>query len=394
MTIQARFRILIVVGTRPDALKMHPVYLELKKAGQEVIVISTMQHTELLNQVFEELDFFPDYSLDVMVEDQRLSNLTGKLAVRLEEAFSKFSPDLVLVQGDTTSSMVGALISYYHRIPVNHVEAGLRTGDPFQPFPEEINRKIITHIADFHFAPTPRSRDNLTMEGIDLDRVMVTGNTAIDTLLKTLEKGHAVRDKRLEEILGGDSSLITVTAHRRESFGEPLGELTEALEEITSSLDGVRVVYPVHPNPSVREPVTKALSGKYGIDLIDPLGYSDLIRLLDASRLILTDSGGIQEEAPSLGKPVVVLREVTERMESIEAGIALLVGMDRKKIVQAVSDLILEEKRYDAMVPIENPYGDGRAAKRIADSILFRYHGKGSPPEDFKGSISLSREPQ
>jgi len=226
------------------------------------------------------------------------------------------------------------------------------------------------------------------MEGVDRDRVMVTGNTAVDTLLKTLEKGHAVRDKRLEEILGDDSLLITVTAHRRESFGEPLDQLTEALEEITSSLDGVRIVYPVHPNPSVREPVTRALAGKDGIDLIDPLGYSDLIRLLDASRLILTDSGGIQEEAPSLGKPVVVLREVTERMESIESGIALLVGMDRKKIVQAVSNLILEEKRYEAMVPIGNPYGDGHAARRIADSIMFRYHGKGSPPEDFSGYIS------
>ena len=388
MTFNNRFRILIIVGTRPDALKMYPIYRGLKEAGLEVIVISTTQHSELLTQVFEGLGFFPDYSLDVMVEDQDLSHLTGRLASRLDEVFLKFSPGLVLVQGDTTSSMVGALISYYHRIPVDHVEAGLRTGDPFRPFPEEVNRRIITHIADYHFAPTPRARDNLTDEGIDRGNVLVTGNTAIDTLLETIGKRPAVRDKQLKEILESDGVLITVTAHRRESFGEPLGELMEALMEIASGLDGIRIVYPVHPNPSVREPVTRALSGKDGIDLIDPLGYGDLVRLLDASKLILTDSGGIQEEAPSLGKPVVVLREKTERTESIDSGIALLVGMDRRKIVQTVSSLLSEEKRYEAMVPVENPYGDGRAAKRIVDSIMFRYLGRSSQPEEFRGRTS------
>jgi UDP-N-acetylglucosamine 2-epimerase (non-hydrolysing) len=365
-----KFRIVVIVGTRPDALKMYPIYRELKEAALDVVVISTTQHSDLLTQVFEELDFYPDFNLDVMVEDQELSDLTGRLVARLDEAYRKFCPDLVLVQGDTTSSMVAALVSYYHKVPVNHVEAGLRTG---------------THVSDYHFAPTPRARENLIGEGIDGRKIFVTGNTAIDTLMTSLEKRPKIRDKKLKEILDSGDTLIAVTAHRRESFGEPLGELAEALIEIGASFNGTRVVYPVHPNPSVREPITGILAGKEGVELLDPLCYGDLIQLLNNSWLILTDSGGIQEEAPSLGKPVVILREKTERIESIDSGIGLLVGLDRRNIVQVVSSLLLDKKQYQSMVPVENPYGDGYAAKRIVSSIMHRHLGRESQPEAFPG---------
>ena len=384
------FRVVVVVGTRPDALKMYPVYRELRRRGVDVVVVSTTQHSDLLERVFEELDFRPDHHLDVMVEDQRLSRLTGRLAFRLDEALERFSPDLLLVQGDTTSSMVAALVSFYHKIPVGHVEAGLRTGDPFRPFPEEINRRMIGHVADYHFAPTPRAKDNLIREGIDPDRILVTGNTAIDTLLVVLERGAEVRDERLRGILDGDGVLISVTAHRRESFGRPMRELALALEEIASRFEAARIVYPVHPNPSVRRPILDALSGKKGIELIDPLSYGDLVRLLRSSWLILTDSGGIQEEAPSLGKPVLVLRDKTERVESIDLGIARLVGMNREEIVRTVSDLMASEDLYRKMVPVENPYGDGRAAKRIVEAIMCRYLKEEGWPAEFTGQRSLN----
>ena len=378
-----RFRILLIVGTRPDALKMYPVYRGLKEKDFDVVLLSTTQHSELLSQVFDELGFAPDISLNVMEEDQKLPRLTGRLADKLDEAIRESAPDLVLVQGDTTSSMVGALVSYYHRIPVNHIEAGLRTGDPYQPFPEEINRKVISQIADFHFTPTPRALGNLLAEGVGRDRVLVTGNTAIDTLLEILSRKPEFRNKRLKEVLETDAVVIAVTAHRRESFGEPLEELLEAMIGLARELKGTRIVYPVHPNPSVHGPVTRALSGRQGIELVDPLGYGDLVRLLDRSRIILTDSGGIQEEAPSLGKPVLVLREKTERQESIDAGIARLVGMNRQAIVETVFDLLRDEERYQAMVPRGNPYGDGKAAGRIVQSIRCRYLGSGTQPEEF-----------
>ncbi len=384
------FRAMIVVGTRPDALKMYPVWRELKRADLDVVVVSTTQHSDLLDQVFEELEFFPDVNLDVMVEDQKLAQLTGRLSFRLDEAMEETSPDLVLVQGDTTSSMVGALVAFYHRVPVNHVEAGLRTGDPFRPFPEEINRRMITHLADFHFAPTASAVENLVSEGVGRDRILLTGNTAIDTLLETLERKPEVKNRRLGELLESGRELIAVTAHRRESFGEPLDELIRALGEIASEHNGTRIVYPVHPNPSVRGPVSRALVGREGIDLLDPLCYGDLIQLLYASRLILTDSGGIQEEAPSLGKPVIVLRDKTERTESVDAGIALLVGMNREKLVRAVSDLLTDEAKYRSMVPLENPYGDGRAAGRIVTSIMNRYLGREERPREFQTAGSSS----
>jgi len=384
------FLTMVVVGTRPDALKMYPVYRGLQVAGMKAVVVATAQHNELLDSVFGELQFKPDYNLGVMLEDQQLPGLTARLFIGIEEAICKISPDLVLVQGDTTSSMVGALVAYYHRIPVGHVEAGLRTGDPYRPFPEEANRRIISQVADFHFAPTRRAKRNLLSEGIKCGKVLVTGNTAIDTLLATLERGPVVRDRRLKEILAGDDTLISVTAHRRESFGAPMQELIGALTEISGHLPGVRIIYPVHPNPSVRGPVTRGLESMNRIDLLEPLRYGDLVRLLRASWLILTDSGGIQEEAPSLGKPVLVLRDKTERLESIEAGIARLVGMDREAIVQAVFSLFRDRKAYESMIPRCNPYGDGRAAERIVRLIRARFLGNEVATEEFKDpSIEL-----
>ncbi len=394
MALASPFRIVMVVGTRPDALKMYPIYRELIRNEIDVVVVSTTQHSDLLEQVFDELDFHPDHHLDVMVEDQDLSHLTGRLAFRLDDAIQKFSPDLVLVQGDTTSSMVGALVSFYHKIPVNHVEAGLRTGDPHRPFPEEVNRKIITHVADYHFAPTPRARVNLVGEGIDPDRILVTGNTAIDTLLEISDRAPAVRNETLRAILEEESVLIAVTAHRRESFGKPMSELASALREIASSFNGTRIVYPVHPNPSVRGPILEALSGREGIVLTDPLCYGDLVRLLGASWLILTDSGGIQEEAPSLGKPVLVLRDKTERVESVELGIARLIGMNHEKIVRAVSELMVSEEEYKKMVPVENPYGDGHSAERIVESIMNRYLEMKKMPDEFRVSRTFEDDVQ
>jgi UDP-N-acetylglucosamine 2-epimerase (non-hydrolysing) len=375
---------MIVVGTRPDAIKMYPVCREMDRWDLEKTLVSTTQHDDLLDSVFEELGFFPDITLNVMEEDQRLADLTGRLFQRLERAMRKTEPDLVLVQGDTTSSMVGALVAFYHRVPIGHVEAGLRTGDPIRPFPEEINRRIISTVTDVHFAPTRRARENLTDEGVDDHRIFVTGNTAIDTLLEMRRRKSPVRNERLKEILNRNEERIAVTAHRRESFGEPFDDFIRALSEIAEARKGVRIVYPVHPNPSVRGPVHGALDRIRGVELIEPLGYGDLVRLLDASRLILTDSGGIQEEAPSLGKPVVVLREKTERVESIRSGIAVLVGMDRTKIVETVLDLLSNPERYNEMVPARNPYGDGRAAERIVQSIRSRYFGGIDPPAEFQ----------
>jgi UDP-N-acetylglucosamine 2-epimerase (non-hydrolysing) len=368
-----RRKILFIFGTRPEAIKLCPVirYFRDECAGRfDVRICVTAQHRALLDQVLEVFRIEPHYDLNAMRPGQTLASATSLILSQLESVLQSDRPDLVLVQGDTTTTLCGALAAFYARIPVGHIEAGLRTGDMSQPFPEEMNRVVVGRLSTLHFAATPRAADTLRSEGIACNRITVTGNTGIDAVLY-------MRD-RLErnEISGRDwtdlkpnSKLIVVTAHRRESFGEGFQNISLALREI-ADLPDVQIVYPVHPNPNVTQPVFGNLTGHPNIRLIEPLDYVSFIDLVRRSYLLLTDSGGIQEEAPSLGKPVLVLREKTERPEGVEAGTATLVGTDIRKIVDTTTALVKDASQYERRCRIHNPFGDGMASSRIARFIL------------------------
>ena len=332
----------------------------------EQVICATAQHREMLDQVLSLFDITPDYDLNVMRLEQSLYQVTIALLDALEEVLKVESPNLVLVQGDTTSTFIGALAAYYQRIPVGHVEAGLRSGNKYSPFPEEINRTLTGHIADLHFAPTPAARDALLTEGVQTDRVFVTGNTVIDTLLHVLER-HP--QPFTLPGLPPEAPVILVTAHRRESFGDPLRSICAALVELATHYPDVHLVYPVHPNPNVQRTVQMTLRGFSNIHLIEPLEYASFCALMRRATLILTDSGGVQEEAPTLRKPVLVMRDVTERQEGIVAGAARLVGTDRERIVTETRHLLDDPVAYAKMADAVNPYGDGRAAERIILAI-------------------------
>lgn len=364
-------RVLSVLGTRPEAVKMAPVIARLKAAkGVESVVCVTAQHREMLDQVLSLFQITPDYDLDLMRPDQTLAELTSAVAVTLTPVVEDLNPDWILIQGDTTTVMVAALIGYYQQVRVGHVEAGLRTTDKWAPFPEEMNRRIASVLADLHFAPTEAARQNLLREGIPEGRIHVTGNPVIDAL-------QQIRDalRRLEvppgPAIDPDHKLILVTAHRRESFGEPLEEVFSAIRDFSRDYaDQVEVVYPVHRNPRVWGPAHAVLGGIKNVHLIEPVDYLTMVSLMERAYLILTDSGGIQEEAPALGVPVLVLRELTERPEAIEAGTALLVGTDRGRIMDGVVRLLDDRKSYQAMARARNPFGDGHAAERIVAALL------------------------
>lgn len=365
-----RKSLLFIFGTRPEAIKMAPLILEAKKNfadSFDVKICVTSQHKEMLSQV---LDFFrinPDYDLNIMQYNQSLFGITYRMLTSLEHLFEKIRPDIVFVQGDTTTSFVGALSAFYKKISVAHVEAGLRSNLKYSPFPEEMNRVLVSHLADYHFAPTEKARDNLFIEGIRKN-VFVVGNTVIDALLTGLEIiKEEGEDKYLNffKFVDFSKKIILVTGHRRESFGEPFKNICLALREIAISYPDVELIYPVHLNPNVREPVFRILNNIPSVHLIEPLDYPSLIWLMSKSYLILTDSGGIQEEAPSLGKPVLVMRDVTERIEGIEAGTARLVGTDKEKIIEEANNLLTNPELYKKMANAINPYGDGHAAKRI-----------------------------
>ena len=370
-------KILLIFGTRPEAIKLSPLFWEFKNSSDffDVKVCVTAQHREMLDQV---LDFFfikPDYDLNLMKNNQSLFDITIDCLGGLEKVLEDFKPDIVFVQGDTTTSFVGALSAYYKKIKVAHVEAGLRSFNKYSPYPEEINRILIGHIADYHFAPTERAKENLYKEGIK-DNVWVVGNTVIDALFWGLDRINQSPHLResIEKFFNSkldikNSRLILVTGHRRESFGEGFENICNALKEIALRFKDVQIVYPVHLNPNVRKPVDKILKNIENVYLLEPLEYPYLIWLMSKSYLVLTDSGGIQEEAPSLGKPVLVMRDVTERTEGIEAGTAMLVGTKQENIVESVSRLIEETKLYEKMSKSINPYGDGKASKRIVDII-------------------------
>jgi UDP-N-acetylglucosamine 2-epimerase (non-hydrolysing) len=373
-------RILSVFGTRPEAVKMAPIVRLLKQtANLEARVCVTAQHRQMLDQVLRLFDINPDYDLDLMREDQTLPELSAALFTHLDPVLKEFQPDWVLIQGDTTTVAITALLAYYNRIKVGHVEAGLRTHDKWQPFPEEINRRVAGVAADLHFAPTEWAKTNLLREGVDEKIISVTGNPVIDALQFVAQQPEPQEIKDLLQKLviasptdrNDKKRLILVTAHRRENFGEPLENICRALKELAIR-DDVEIVYPVHLNPHVQEPVNRILKDTDHITLLPPLDYLPLVHLMKHARLILTDSGGIQEEAPAFGVPALVLREVTERPEGVEAGVLKLVGTATSHIVQEARRLLDDESAYAAMAKASNPFGDGHAAERIVHSLLSR----------------------
>ena len=385
-------KILVVFGTRPEAIKLAPVICALERNPDVAVVpCVTAQHRQMLDQVLSFFQMRPAYDLNIMLVDQPLHDLTAQVLVRLSEVMERERPELVLVQGDTTTAMASALAAYYLHLPVGHVEAGLRTGDRYNPFPEEMNRLIVDHLSDLCFAPTERAKKSLLREGIDPRRVHVTGNTGVDALLEAVQRlpgdDSQARSDGLFDGLpplllgphGGASPdrrrLVLVTGHRRESFGKDLENMCRALLELVQKNPDIEIVYPVHLNPSVREPVHRLLGGLQRIHLLEPLGYGAFVWLMSRSYLVLTDSGGIQEEAPSLGKPILVMRKTTERPEGIEAGTALLVGVETDAIVTAAQRLLDDEQLYRRMAEAHNPYGDGHAADRVAE-ITLRWLGE------------------
>jgi UDP-N-acetylglucosamine 2-epimerase (non-hydrolysing) len=365
--------VLSIIGTRPEAIKMAPVILELRQRPAEFrsIVASTGQHRQMLGQVLDLFQIVPEVELNLMQWDQSLSGLTGALFTSLDGVIAKSAPDWVVAQGDTTTAMVSAMVAFYRRIKFAHVEAGLRTGDIRRPFPEEVNRRIADLVADLHFAPTRWAAQNLLREGIAPDRVHVTGNTVVDALLQVAAQPY---DWSLGPLaaLPREKKLVLITAHRRESFGEPFRELCMAIRHLAERYEpaGVHFAYPVHLNPNVRQPVQEILSGSSNISLMVPLDYRDLVQLMKRASLVLTDSGGIQEEAPIFGVPVLVMRETTERPEGVEAGSVRLVGTKHDRIVREVSNVLENGSFIAAAQRGNNPYGDGKAAQKIVSLLL------------------------
>lgn len=367
----SKLKVLSIFGTRPEAIKMAPVVKELEKYSDRISsrICVTAQHREMLDQVLALFGIQPDHDLDLMQEGQSLSGLTARVFTALDPVLEKEKPDWVLVQGDTTTVMAASLAAFYHQIKVGHVEAGLRTFDKWQPFPEEINRKIAGVIADLHFAPTETSKENLLREGVKPETIHVTGNPVIDALEMVAAKPYDLDSGELAGI-PWEKRIVLVTAHRRENFGQPLEEICQAILELTRQFEDIQIVYPVHLNPSVQEPVYRLLSNQDQITLLPPLDYQPLVQLMKKSYLVLTDSGGIQEEAPGLGKPVLVLREKTERPEAVQAGTVRLVGTDQDQIVKEAAILLKDKDGYRKMAQAVNPYGDGKAADRIVKILL------------------------
>lgn len=371
-------KIAIFMGTRPEAIKMAPVVRAVGETpGLEPIVVSTGQHREMLAQVVEVFQIPIDHDLDVMAPDQTLASLSARLLQRIDAFLVEHSPDMALVQGDTTTVLMASLACFYRNIPVGHVEAGLRTGHMRSPFPEEANRKLVTPLANLHFAPTEVSAENLYSEGVARDTVLVTGNTVIDALeLESRAQRNAgvaaEIDATLAQQLGADwrtQPYVLVTGHRRENFGRGFEEICSALKTLAQAHPKVRFIYPVHLNPRVREPVTQSLGDHANIHLLQPMSYRPFVALMRHAKLVLTDSGGIQEEAPGLGKPVLVMRDTTERPEGVSAGTVRLVGAHADSIVAGVTELLEDDIAYRRMAEAHNPYGDGRAAQRIADAV-------------------------
>ncbi len=368
----------VIFGTRPEAIKLAPVILGLKNESLFTVnVCVTAQHRQMLDQVLDIFNIVPDVDLNIMKPNQSLSELTANAIGGIEEYLKKLKPDLVLVQGDTTTVFAASLVSFYHKIPVGHVEAGLRTKNKYSPFPEEINRILTTHVADIHFAPTDLSKENLIKEGIAPQKVFVTGNTVIDALLlakEAVEKNPPVISDLPSHVLAPNNPCVLITGHRRENFGAGFESICTAIAELASEFSSYNFIYPVHLNPNVQEPVFRILGNRPNIFLIEPLSYLPFVSLMLRSVLILTDSGGIQEEAPTFGIPVLVMRDTTERPEGVTAGTVKLVGTSKEMIVAVAKELLTDKTAYNKMAATANPYGDGKAAIRIIEHLSRYFH--------------------
>ncbi|MFA0733362.1 MAG: hypothetical protein LKKZDAJK_002494 [Candidatus Fervidibacter sp.] len=379
--MKRRLKVMPIFGTRPEAIKMAPVIHALSADERfEVVITVTAQHREMLDQFLHFFDLTPRYDLNLMQEGQTLADITSRAVSGLDEVLRAERPDVVLVQGDTTTAFVGALVAYYHQIPCGHIEAGLRTGDKFAPFPEEMNRKLIGALADLHFAPTQRAKQNLLREGVNERSIFVTGNTVVDALLWTL--------KRLDAFCPSHPShpsfrSLLVTAHRRENWGKPMEQICRALRRIADQFPDTCIIFPMHKNPLVREVAYRVMGDHPNIVLCEPPDYFEFVKLMRDAYLIVTDSGGVQEEAPTLGKPVLVLRDKTERPEAVEAGVVKVIGTDEERIVAEVARLLTDKDAYCAMQRPINPYGDGKAAQRIRQALL-HFFGLSDRPPDFR----------
>ncbi|MBL4966660.1 non-hydrolyzing UDP-N-acetylglucosamine 2-epimerase [Bacillus halotolerans] len=376
-----KLTVMTIFGTRPEAIKMAPLVLELKKHPEiESYVTVTAQHRQMLDQVLQAFRITPDFDLNIMKERQTLAEITSNALLKLDELFNEVKPDIVLVHGDTTTTFAGSLAAFYHQISVGHVEAGLRTRNRYSPFPEELNRQMTGAIANLHFAPTIQAQENLLKENKEPDAIFVTGNTAIDALNTTVrdEYSHPV----LEKI--GSDKMILLTAHRRENLGQPMENMFKAIRRIVEEFKDVQVVYPVHLNPVVREAAQKHFGDSDRVHLIEPLEVIDFHNFASKSYFILTDSGGVQEEAPSLGKPVLVLRDTTERPEGVEAGTLKLAGTDEDRIYQLAKQLLTDADEYNKMSHASNPYGDGQASRRIVEGLLYYYGYRHKHPDSFR----------
>ncbi len=363
-------KVMSVFGTRPEAIKMAPLVKALEQAeGIESVLCVTAQHREMLDQVLELFVLTPDYDLNIMKQNQTISHITSGVLLGMEQVLQEAKPDMVLVHGDTTTTFGAALAAFYQKIPVGHVEAGLRTYDKYSPYPEEMNRILTGHLAELHFAPTERNRNNLLKEGVSDDKIFITGNTVIDALLEVADKPYEFEDETLRSLDFEGRRVITVTCHRRENLGENMVHIFSAIRDLARNFPDVEVVYPVHLNPKVREIAREILADTDRVHLIEPLQYQPFVNLMTRSYLIITDSGGMQEEAPSLGKPVLVVRKETERPEALEAGTVRLAGVERDTIYAMAAELLESKEAYDKMAKAANPYGDGKACERIVENI-------------------------
>lgn len=370
-----KIKVMTIFGTRPEAIKMAPLVKELEKNSDKIesIVCVTAQHRQMLDQVLEIFDIKPDYDLNIMKDRQTLMSITTRGLEGLDSVMKEAKPDIVLVHGDTTTTFVGSLAAFYNQISVGHVEAGLRTYDKYSPYPEEINRRLTGTIADMHFAPTERNRENLLRENIGDSEIYITGNTVIDALKTTVKSDYVFKDETLASMDWDGKKVIVMTAHRRENLGEPLRNICRAVKRIVEEFDEVEVVYPVHMNPAVREVANEILGGMERVKLIEPVNADELHNAISRGYMVMTDSGGLQEEAPSLGKPVLVMRNETERPEAVDAGTVKIAGVDEEVIYGMAKELICDSEAYGKMAKAVNPYGDGHASERIVNAIIEKY---------------------
>lgn len=368
-----QYKIMTIFGTRPEAIKMAPLIKAMEKRKEiQSIVCVTAQHREMLDMVLTLFDIKPDYDLNLMKHGQSLSDIAVGVLKGMEAVLKESQPDLVLVHGDTSTTFIGALAAFYQKIQVGHVEAGLRSGNIYSPYPEEMNRRLTSNLVNYHFAPTIGNRENLIGEGINPDDIFVTGNTVIDALLTVVKESHRFENEDLNNIDYSSKKIIVMTCHRRENWGKPMENIFHAVKRILESHGDVELIYPVHMNPNIRKLADDILGGVKGVHLIEPLEYEDFANLLNKAYLILTDSGGIQEEAPALGKPILVLREETERPEAVQAGTVKVVGTEKEAIVEATDSLLLDKEAYDRMANAVNPYGTGDSSESIVESLLNR----------------------